>query len=220
MSVNKRKGEKVCMKTNDGERLVRKPEKHIHRLVLNARDLPRHLAFDLTFATGSSVGNATWLLLLRHSFAFTSIRWAVQRASGVSVSARWDSPGGCGGPSVPLLCNRKAGFDRRVCRCARVFALAPYKGVGLWMTVTFISPLPFFFLDFGAAEGVVVGGWLLNVPATCECISGMDLLRQFYVLPHWDRSCRSNFPSHPVTVYWHRADQSQCWPYNARRLTG
>ena len=27
-------------------------------------------------------------------------------------------------------------------------------------------------------------GWLLNVPATCECISGTDLLRQFYVLPH------------------------------------
>ena len=25
---------------------------------------------------------------------------------------------------------------------------------------------------------------LLNVPATCECISGTDLLRQFYVLPH------------------------------------
>ena len=62
--------------------------------------------------------------------------------------------------------------------------------------------------------------WLLNVPATCECISGTDLLRQFYVLPHWDRSCRSNFPSHPVTVYWHRADQSQRWPYNARRLAG
>ena len=59
--------------------------------------------------------------------------------------------------------------------------------------------------------------WLLNVPATCECISGTDLQRQFYVLPHWDRSCRSNFPPHPVTVYWHRADQSQRWPYNARR---
>ena len=44
-------------------------------------------------------------------------------------------------------------------------------------------------------------GWLLNVPAICECISGTDLLRQFYVLPHGDRSCRSNFPSHPVTVY-------------------
>ena len=61
---------------------------------------------------------------------------------------------------------------------------------------------------------------MLNVPATCLCISGTDLLRQFYVLPHWDRSCRSNFLPHPVTVYWHRADQSQRWPYNARRLAG
>ena len=26
-------------------------------------------------------------------------------------------------------------------------------------------------------------GWLLNVPGTCECISGTDLHRQFYVLP-------------------------------------
>ena len=26
--------------------------------------------------------------------------------------------------------------------------------------------------------------WLLNVPATCECISGTDLHRQFYVLLH------------------------------------
>ena len=68
--------------------------------------------------------------------------------------------------------------------------------------------------------GEVVVGWLLNVPATCECISGSDLLRQFYVLPHWDGSCRSNFPSHPVTVYWHRADQSQRWPYNSRCLAG
>ena len=25
---------------------------------------------------------------------------------------------------------------------------------------------------------------LLNVPATCECISGTDVLRQFYMLPH------------------------------------
>ena len=53
---------------------------------------------------------------------------------------------------------------------------------------------------------------LLNVPATCECISGTDLLRQFYVLPHWDRSYRPNFPSHLVTVYWHRADQSSTDP--------
>ena len=41
--------------------------------------------------------------------------------------------------------------------------------------------------------------WLLNVPVTCLCITGTDLHRQFYVLPHWDRSCRSNFLPHPVT---------------------
>ena len=81
MSVNKRKREKVCMKTNDGERLVRKPEKHIRHLVLNARDLPRHLAFDLALETGSSVDNATSLALLRHSLAFTSIRRTGQRTS-------------------------------------------------------------------------------------------------------------------------------------------
>ena len=62
--------------------------------------------------------------------------------------------------------------------------------------------------------------WLFNVPATGQCISGTDLLRQFYMLPHWDRSCRLNVLPHPVTVYWHRADQSQCWPCNARRLAG
>ena len=62
--------------------------------------------------------------------------------------------------------------------------------------------------------------WLLNVPATCECISGTDLLRQLYVLPHWDRSYRPNFSSHPVTVYWHRADKSQHWPYNAMQDPG
>ena len=31
---------------------------------------------------------------------------------------------------------------------------------------------------------LLVVGCLLNVPATCECISGTDLLRQFDVLPH------------------------------------
>ena len=33
-------------------------------------------------------------------------------------------------------------------------------------------------------KGIVVVGWLLKVPATCKCISGVDLLRQLYVLPH------------------------------------
>ena len=73
------------------------------------------------------------------------------------------------------------------------------------------------FMLSSAARGLLVG-WLLNVPATCKRISGTNLLRQFYVLPHWDRSCRPNIPSHPV--YWHRADQSQRWPYIARRLAG
>ena len=50
-------------------------------------------------------------------------------------------------------------------------------------------------------EGGLFVGWLLNVPTTGECISGTDLHRQFYVLPHSDRSCRSNFLPHPVTVY-------------------
>ena len=31
---------------------------------------------------------------------------------------------------------------------------------------------------------------------------------------------KSNFLPHPVPVYWHRADQSRRWSYNARRLAG
>ena len=76
------------MKTNDGKRLVRKPEKHIRHLVLNARDLPSHLAFDLALETGSSVGNATSLALLHHSLAFTSIRRAGQRTSAEPPECR------------------------------------------------------------------------------------------------------------------------------------
>ena len=42
----------------------------------------------------------------------TACWWLIHPAAinGVSVAARWNNPGGCGGPSVPLLCNR---------RCAR-----------------------------------------------------------------------------------------------------
>ena len=57
----KEKEQKFAWKQMIVNDFVRKPEKHIRHLVLNARDLPRHLAFDLTLATGSSVGNATWL---------------------------------------------------------------------------------------------------------------------------------------------------------------
>ena len=31
-------------------------------------------------------------------------------------------------------------------------------------------------------DHAVVVGWLLNVPTTCYCISGMDLLRELYML--------------------------------------
>ena len=63
-------------------------------------------------------------------------------------------------------------------------------------------------------------GLLLYVPATCWRISGTDLIRQFYVLSHWDRSCRSNFGSHPVKRYWHQAENSHRWLCNFRRLAG
>ena len=54
---------------------------------------------------------------------------------------------------------------------------------------------------FGTGRIGLFVGCLLNVPETCECMSGTDLLRQFYMLPHRDRSCGPNFLSHPVTVY-------------------
>ena len=51
------------------------------------------------------------------------------------------------------------------------------------------------------SEVCLLVGCLINVPATCECISGTDLLRKVYVLPHWDRGCSSNFLCHPATVH-------------------
>ena len=32
--------------------------------------------------------------------------------------------------------------------------------------------------------GLFVVCWLLNIPATCKCISGTELLRQLYLLPY------------------------------------
>ena len=65
-------------------------------------------------------------------------------------------------------------------------------------------------------SSVVVVGWLLACLTSQQHVSvsqGTHLLRQFYVLSHWDKSCTPNFPSHPVTVYWHCTNQSQRWPY-------
>ena len=52
--------------------------------------------------------------------------------------------------------------------------------------------------------------YLLSISLWCTtfhflgnwCISETDLLRQLYMQPHWDRSCRSNLLFHPITVYW------------------
>ena len=51
------------------------------------------------------------------------------------------------------------------------------------LTFSFLFDFFFFFFFFWGGWGLFVC-WLLNVPATCECISGTDLHRQFYVLPH------------------------------------
>ena len=55
-------------------------------------------------------------------------------------------------------------------------------------------------------------GPLLVVPATCSCISGTDLLRQLYGLPHRDRGCRVHLLFHLITVYRYLANQCNHWP--------
>ena len=40
--------------------------------------------------------------------------------------------------------------------------------------------------------------WLLKVPAKCQCISGTDLLRQFYVLRQKLQNKLSTSPSHSI----------------------
>ena len=46
------------------------------------------------------------------------------------------------------------------------------------------------FCQFTQGQRAAVVDWFLNVPATWICTTGMDLLRQLYMLPNWDRSCR------------------------------
>ena len=68
----------------------------------------------------------------------------------------------------------------------------------------------------GIREGErVIVCCLLSVQATYQCISGTDLLRQFYVLPHRDRSCQTfhltqlqytdTGPTSPSTALKHQA---------------
>ena len=84
MSVNKRKGGKVCMKTNEGERLVRKTHPP-SCFECNGPSPPP--CIRPSFGTGSSVGNATSTCVITSLLAFTSIRRAGQRASGNTLLA-------------------------------------------------------------------------------------------------------------------------------------
>ena len=53
--------------------------------------------------------------------------------------------------------------------------------------------------------------WLLNVPAHSSVSQGR-ICSDNFTYCHTEIEVAS--PSHPVTVYWHRANQSQRWPYN------
>ena len=65
---------------------------------------------------------------------------------------------------VVSLCNTGLD-DNDMQRLAEAIATSPSQPMVRTMVIVFVC-------------------WLLNVPATCGCISGTDLLRQFYVLPH------------------------------------
>ena len=57
---------------------------------------------------------------------------------------------------------------------------------------------------------------LLNIPAACLVCLGHWSLIQLHLLSHWNRSCKSDLLSYPVSVYWHWAEQSQHLPCDAR----
>ena len=97
-------------------------------------------------------------------------------------------------------------------------------------------------VGWGVQRLVGGGGGLLNIPAEYKILrvsgqngvsllyimleihhsgwepstSGTDLWRQTRAAK--DRSRRSDIPSHPVTGYWHQANQSEHWPPNPRHL--
>ena len=70
----------------------------------------------------------------------------------------------------------------RVINISQVFFAASTSKKCLWASEKWATNYRKSSVDRGLI-GLFVG-WLLNVPATCKCIPGTDLLRQFYVLPH------------------------------------
>ena len=80
--------------------------------------------------------------------------------------------------------------------------------------VSSVSSTPLWLVCFFSVKHTVMVGWFLHCFVSqphAKCISGMDALRWFCELSHWDRSCRSNLLSHPVTEYWCKACKSQHW---------
>ena len=71
--------------------------------------------------------------------------------------------------------------------------------------------------------------WAIPAPVMRRCLwfSGSQKHAKIYrmdwwsktlcMLSHWNRSCMSNLLSHPVTIYWHRANQFWNRSCNARR---
>ena len=49
-------------------------------------------------------------------------------------------------------------------------------------------------------DTLLLGGMSQHPRNKQKCISETDMLRQSHVLQHWDRCCRSNLLSQPVTV--------------------
>ena len=92
----------------------------------------------------------------------------------------------------------------------------------------FCSPFPSFFIPLGqygsqgktedSRDNCLFVGCLTSQQHVS--VSQGQICSDNFTCCHTDRSCRSNFPSHPVTEYWHWANQSQHWPYNTRYLAG
>ena len=51
-----------------------------------------------------------------------------------------------------------------------------------------------------------------------KCISGREVARRHDALPHWQRSCKSGLLSHPLAVYFYRADQFYIGPITPGRV--
>ena len=115
-------------------------------------------------------------------------------------------------------------------RCPPSFYVAGYKATreDVWLVSTSLTTDQTLGLHAGAEKMTSFISWVvcwlfvgcLTSQQQASVSQGRICSDNFTCCHTWDRSCRSNVLPHPVTVYWHRADQSQCWPYNARRLAG